>query len=137
MARKKSKWRCPECGVGAHEHPKGMRRPKSCVGEHDRECEGLLCECDECGRGHAPGSDPDAKDHGLTPENPCVNANCYHCGWGGALPSGTDSKERAESPESPEPSEKAAPPISMVATGTDATDEQRELIEAMRKVVYG
>jgi hypothetical protein len=83
---KKNVWRCPKCGVGAHEHPKGMKRPKSCVEEYGSECEGLLCECDQCENDHDPDSDPDAEDHGLNAGNPCANANCYHCGWGGRIP---------------------------------------------------
>lgn len=96
MKPKKNTWCCPKCGVESHKHPKSTKHRRSCVEVDGNWCEGMLCECDDTpGQEREPGSDPDAKDHGLTQENPCANANCYHCGWDGRLPA-KEPKKKAE-----------------------------------------
>lgn len=73
-----SEWKCPKCGAKAHEHGPG-RRDKCQYNQGGKDCEGLICECDD-------GSCDADDDHGMICTNTCKNANCYCCGWGGELP---------------------------------------------------
>ncbi len=75
MAKKlKVKWACPRCTAPANNHGKGGE--EKCMNRHSGACSGFICDCDE----------DTTKDHGVTFDDPCPQANCYHCGWGGEFP---------------------------------------------------
>lgn len=69
-------FKCLKCGAGPQKHGKGK-----CLAGEGRECEGLICECEDYDNPLT-----DAEDHGESFENKCASANCYHCGWGGTVP---------------------------------------------------